>query len=97
MAFGFIKNLFGAQIEDSSSSSKKYTEIASAFHRIMQEVFSSEVLGHIQAESFNGGVLTVRCSYDYMLELNERTDFFIERLNQMVKGMPVKSVEFVQS
>lgn len=94
MAFQFIKKLFTT---GNSSSTIGYSQVANEFHSLLQDVFPGELLGYIQPESFEEGVLIVRCTNDYMLELNHRKAYFIGKLNEQLGGSCIVDVKFMLS
>lgn len=92
-----MKNLIKKLFKFSSEKNPdfQYQNVSKIFHEILRENFSIEVLPHIQPVHYDGGVLKVQCSNDYMLSLQERSIFFKESINSRFGKAIVTKIIFV--
>jgi hypothetical protein len=94
MKFGIFKSLFGMAGEKEKLSRDSQL-IFKYIHELLHEIFDEVLVGHIRPASFDNGVVTIACSHEYMLELNDRSDFFVKKI-KAEKSLPlVKKVRFV--
>ena len=52
------------------------------FNMILLDVFDQRVIPFIQPENYQNGTLYIMCSFSFMDVLNERKQFFIDKLQE---------------